>query len=230
MAGKRQYNRATCWTDEYLLELIEDRQSGRTLQEIGDDLGVTRERVRQLLLEAEIRGLWDGLPLHAKPDAFRTPQAKTVLARAKHGAGSLQEVANDTGVCVTTVGKILGRHEPELRQECRQNYPLECAGADEIRRLYWEEGLSTVQIAKHFNTAQSAVAQFMKRNSIPTRPSNQSTSLLSKAGPQRVRSMYWDDEMSCEGIAQEFGVSSSAVNQFMLRHGIERRSPGGARR
>ena len=39
-----------------------------------------------------------------------------------------------------------------------------------IKDLYWENGLTQDEIARHYNVWQSAVRYFMKRNKIPTRP------------------------------------------------------------
>jgi hypothetical protein len=60
---------------------------------------------------------------------------------------------------------------------------LVAAGADEVRRLYWEEGLSQPQIGAKYGVGASATRNFMARSGIPVRPFSE-TSLGRKHTPE----------------------------------------------
>lgn len=55
------------------------------------------------------------------------------------------------------------RIDPELN-------PIWAVGAEEIRRLYWDEGLPTTVIAAKLGVAHTSVQRYMRRQGIPLRP------------------------------------------------------------
>lgn len=50
---KRQLAAIDAWRKERNADIVKMRKAGKTLQDIGDTTGLTRERVRQLLAKAK---------------------------------------------------------------------------------------------------------------------------------------------------------------------------------
>lgn len=51
---------------------------------------------------------------------------------------------------------------------------------------------------------------------------------LAAAGVDEIRRLYWEESQSFTTIAEQFNVTPRAVQAYMKRHGIERRSRGEA--
>ncbi|MDA2918558.1 hypothetical protein MYX76_03515 [Desulfobacterota bacterium AH_259_B03_O07] len=97
---------------------------------------------------------------------------------------------------------------------------------EEIRRLYWDELLSTLEIAKKFNLpSHKAVKNYLKRHHIPIRSrleafrnyKRKTPSFLRNIGPQTlelIRKLHWQDKKSLPEIIKILNLNIS-LNQFI---------------
>lgn len=113
----------------------------------------------------------------------------------------------------------------------------------ELRRLYWDEGLSSAEIGELLGFTHSSVEALFRRNGIPRRTRGEAMQRVMQSGRWRrdptkfpfagtdaeeVRRLYWDEGLSTRAIGEQFGVCKEAVIGFMKRRGIPMRSRGEA--
>ena len=99
----------------------------------------------------------------------------------------------------------------------------------ELRRLYWDDGLSTREIAKKLSVNQNTVTHRMKVSGIPARSKSEATLLQRRKRKKErllseLRRLYWDDGLSTREIAKKLGVNQSTVTYKMKVYGISARS------
>lgn len=166
-------------------------------------------------------------------------------------AGTISMVGHSTGrqprACYQlVVSRIddLQRILPELLVRCRVKRPaIELLLADlegrtsrpkdaprtdgaAIRRLYWEEGLSIVEIGRRMGVSPSAIQRYMDRHNIPRRPPGPPPGPVDRLGPDELRRLYWEEGLSLAQIARQIGVHSVSVWAAFGRYGIPRRPQG----
>lgn len=99
---------------------------------------------------------------------------------------------------------------------------------EEIRRLYWEEGLSLQAIADRFELWSKNVLDIMRQNNIPRRSRAEAMVLVSVERLNRlseeVRRLYWEEGLSTHAVAKRLGVSYETIKRIMHRYSIPRRS------
>lgn len=94
---------------------------------------------------------------------------------------------------------------------------------DVLRRLYVDEGMSTIEIGEKFDVTDSTIGNWMEKHGIerPEKPYKDKETL---------RQLYHDERMTTYGIAEKFGVVNSTITYWMKKHGIEARSISEVRR
>jgi len=58
--------------------------------------------------------------------------------------------------------------------------------SEEIRRLYWEENQSTIEIGNHYGVCSKVIWKIMKKNNIPIRSLKESAQLLNLKNPEKM--------------------------------------------
>lgn len=92
--------------------------------------------------------------------------------------------------------------------------------AEELQNLYWDQQLSTRQIARLFNRSQCWVRSELNKHHIHCRPAH---------GPElyhldlsEIRRLYLDEKLSTSAIAKRLGISQPIVWHKLHRLGITR--------
>lgn len=139
---------------------------------------------------------------------------------------SAREIAQDFAVSKTTVLRWLRDAGIETRllggQRSRVSDPTGYRpDAAELRRLYWQEGLSQVAIASRFGVRPETVGQWMRSGSIPARQWCRGWKDPDLAiHPLRLKEFYWDKRMSFRQIAALTKISSDVLRRCARDAGI----------
>lgn len=119
-----------------------------------------------------------------------------------------------------------------------QDTPDEVISADKgeswLREKYHTEKLSTVDIGELLDVYPSTISDWLNNHGIETRDKSEAASrgaLGDKVEKLKdadwLREQYHDEARSSSDIADDIGCDSVTVREWMERHGIERRPPGG---
>jgi DNA-binding CsgD family transcriptional regulator len=87
---------------------------------------------------------------------------------------------------------------------------------EEIRRLYEQDGLTCIKIARRYGVSESAVAYYLKDQNIPHHP-------FYKVPPDDIlRKMLSDLTKSNSDLAKELGISPTTLSRHIHRFGLHR--------
>lgn len=92
---------------------------------------------------------------------------------------------------------------------------------DELRRLYWSEGMSCAEIGEHFGTCASTIYNWMEKFDIERRSQTEAQQKVLDA--DKVRRLYKTEGLTQKEVAERLDTSRSCVMKNMKRHGIESR-------
>jgi transposase-like protein len=97
---------------------------------------------------------------------------------------------------------------------------------EELRRLYWDEGLTARAIGTMHGVSGTTIRRWMRKHSIPRRTSAEiRRRLLCTA--EELHRLYWDEGLSAAAIGDMHDVTPGAVYRLMRKHGVPCRWPGG---
>jgi hypothetical protein len=96
--------------------------------------------------------------------------------------------------------------------------------SDELRRLYWDEGLSLTEVGDELGISADATRELMQEHGIPRRDAGGHNYI--DANADELERLYWDGGLSLGGVAEELDMSPATVRQRMEDFGIPRRGPG----
>lgn len=102
---------------------------------------------------------------------------------------------------------------------------------NELKKLYWECNLSTIQIASNFGCTKTTVLRRMRKYGIPRR--NLSEAHLKRSisiSQEHLKKLYCHDKLSTFEIAKKIGVSQPYIRRLLKKHGIKLRRAGVQRR
>lgn len=94
--------------------------------------------------------------------------------------------------------------------------------ADWLTHEYWTKGRSTADIAATCDVSATTIRTWMDKHGIDRR---QSADNPPYHDPDRLRTLYWDDELSLREIADKYGVSKRTILTHFQKHNIDRRPP-----
>jgi len=95
--------------------------------------------------------------------------------------------------------------------------------AEEIRRLYWDEGLTSHQIGELLGVSNTTILDLMRHYNIPTRQGGHVPSLTAESA-EEIRRLYWDEELAPSEIADQLHVTTGIVCYSMKKNNIPTRS------
>lgn len=125
---------------------------------------------------------------------------------------SQREIATELGCSRKTVGNWLDRFGINRERPWRNPERL-----SELR----QQGLSLSEIGERLGTCQSNISRWMREFDLDT-------SRLSSDEPwhdeERLRELYWEEELDMQEIAEELGCSRITVQEWMDKLDIETRS------
>jgi transposase len=93
---------------------------------------------------------------------------------------------------------------------------------EELRRLYWEEGLDVPQIAKKLEETRQVVSKAMKRARIELRPRG-GKKLFDDEIINQIIDSYVNQGMTQSEVAEKFGCSHKTIGNILLREGKQAR-------
>jgi len=92
----------------------------------------------------------------------------------------------------------------------RRPFPL---SKEELYKLYWIDGLSTVEIAKRIGVPSATVYAYMKEYGIPIRKKTRITK-------EELYKLYWIEGLSTREIAKRVGMQQSTILRLMKKYDI----------
>lgn len=126
-------------SDDRVPQIMDMRAQGATLEEIGAALGVTRERVRQIVIKAGVQDQFKHRPASLRE--------REVMQQYADGAG-LVYVSNLLGISTSRMRSLLMRHGVPLRpaQKFSKRLPETISNAERAAALY-HQGYKAKEIA-----------------------------------------------------------------------------------
>ena len=88
---------------------------------------------------------------------------------------------------------------------------------EEIKKLYIEEGLSTTQISKKFETDATTINKRLKKQGIKV----QDKRIRNDLDDEEIKKLYIEEELSTYQIGEKFGVYHSTINKRLKKQGIK---------
>jgi hypothetical protein len=120
-------------TVERLLEVYHLYEEAQSLRTVGQKMGVSRERIRQLLEKGSEAGLFEYKPLKF-PLVYKNPIPKKKILRDYKKFLRLKAVAKSNGISTTHLSKLLDLHQitnEDLKMARKEGERAKC-----IRRYY----------------------------------------------------------------------------------------------
>jgi hypothetical protein len=96
----------------------------------------------------------------------------------------------------------------------------------ELRRLYWDEGLSTTEIGGRLGVSHETVRRWMNADGIARRPpaaSGGGCPSPLRPDPEELRRLYWEEGLSCPEIGRRCRVLPATVMYWLAAAGVPRR-------
>jgi len=150
------------------------------------------------------------------------PWKNEELLRQKYCAEGLtiQELADKWDTSFSTIRYYKDKYNIEGRPNGISPKALNATDED-LWRLYWDEGLSVIELADELDTSESWVVREMEKRSIPRETPDQEKGTEWKDA-ERLERLYWDEGLTLEEIGNELGCSASTVAGWMERFNIDR--------
>lgn len=142
---------------------------------------------------------------------------------------SAVDIAEECNVSPSTVCNWLERHGIERRDRHKAQAEGDIAPLRDrewLKTEYWERGKTATEIGEELGVYDSTVNRWLDRHDIEKKGQS-----VARAGEEIeqledaewLRKQYYERELSTVEIAEKVGVTSRCVNDWMQRHGIERR-------
>ena len=107
-------------------------------------------------------------------------------------------------------GALRGKWHPKFRNDLNDK---------EIRKLYIEGGLSTIQIAKKFGASNQTIGRRLREQGVKLRNKNVRDDL----DDEEIKKLYIEGELSTIQIAKKFGVSPKTISKRLRKQKIKLR-------
>ncbi|MBI4983565.1 restriction endonuclease [Candidatus Woesearchaeota archaeon] len=128
-----------------------------------------------------------------------------------------QELSVSTGTVFSHLKKYIPQEERKERQHKRASTP-DATNAKAFKSLYLH-GLSTIQIAKKFNTTSGIVRYALKKQGVDTSKNGKYKNKLKEADLEKIRELY-EKTGSILETAKIFGLYPSSVHNRLRQFGI----------
>lgn len=193
---------------------------GETLQSIGDDYGITRERVRQIVNKEGVffDEISDDLVKIRFLDSI-TDEEHDALRAYQTGDLSMSEIADKRGLCANRLNKIKQTLGIETHHRFRY-HPDRDRRIREIPKLY-TAGVPIDEIVERFDLhATEHVYYYLKQAGVDMKKHRRSASLEGQKDEviAAIQSGLNDREVS-----EKFDASEAGVWKFRMRHGLMKR-------
>ena len=204
LAGGRQPKHARSFLEQ---AWVHDR---RTLQDIGDEMGLTRERVRQLTE----RYLLTRGPGPDPADKLPEPLLRHLVEVQNL---SLQEIAKRTGVSAKDVSDLIDRWgvaRLRVHERLGLTKPL-------LEEMYLGRRMSVLSIAEDLSVPRQAVSAALSYHGIPLRSRQEAISRgLDQVLTPEYLQRRLDEGAIVSDIADEHETTVTTVNKYLERAGL----------
>lgn len=135
---------------------------------------------------------------------------------------SIPDIADKWDCGTTTVEQWLDKHSIDKRDRggLPNDHPLK--DAQELRRLYWEEGLSQGDLAERFDVYRKVVSKYMDQHGIDARLGNASNTDMPWQDKDRLERLYLDEQMTITEIAEKWDCGEGTISRWLSVHGTPR--------
>jgi len=209
--------------NERQTKMIAMYQKGHTLQEVGDEFGVTRERVRQIMSKFGVESRSPG----RGPKVIDDLTCASIVKMYQEGASQSALIRLFSEVPAYRVRRILIDNGVTLRQGDDIWYTNPRRIPDEIREeaiKMYQAGASTVAVAQEFGVAQAWVHRFLKTKNL-LRESKFATrsprTIFSYEEKLRMVELY-ESGLSTIKVAKQLGIKAGTVASIVRRFGSMR--------
>lgn len=100
--------------------------------------------------------------------------------------------------------------------------------ANRLKSMYHGEQMTIAEIAERLDVTWQTVWRNMKEQGIRRRPPGSQKPDASYKVEEDLRRLYWKEGKSLQDISEMFDVSSTTIEYWMEKHGIDRRAGGAA--
>ena len=101
-----------------------------------------------------------------------------------------------------------GRWHPNFRDDLDDK---------EIKKLYIEKGLSTVQIGEKFGVSDSTISRRLKRQGVKVQDKN----IRNDLDNEEIKKLYIEEGLSTYQIGEKFGASDGTISTRLKKQGIK---------
>ncbi len=109
---------------------------------------------------------------------------------------------------------------------------------EHFMKLHHKQNVPLVEIAKRFNVSVSSLIRLKKQYDIPTNKDirrglyeqRKQVSLERQTSPEKIKLLYWDENLSLAEIGKRFNVDRAVVFGYMKRYKIQIRNKSQARK
>jgi len=146
---------------------------------------------------------------------------------------SATEIGDECDVSTDAVSSWLDRHGIERRGPSEAQADGEIGPLKDpewLRTQYWDEGKTAEEIGTELGVYGSTVNRWLNRHNIEKKGQSVARageSIRQLEDAEWLREQYHKHGLSTVKIGEKLGVSSRCVNDWMRRHGIERRGMEG---
>ena len=114
----------------------------------------------------------------------------------------------------------------EVEEESEEQSSRSLLTRDELLELYEDEGMSFTEIAHHYDVTPSTISYYARKYNIETSHNRTSFEGSELDSEEYLQEKYWDEEMTMQEIADEFGCSDGTVMRYMRKYEITPRRQG----
>lgn len=156
--------------------IVEAYASGKTLREVGEQVGVSRERVRQRLEEAGYqRRKYTSSVLNVLGAKRRGKKVDQTLPKAdleqlyNRERLSIPQIAKIKGISTHAVWLRLVKHNIPRRQK-RDYGDNQNIATEDLKRMYLGDGMTAAEVAARFGVSKASMKILLSRRRILKKP------------------------------------------------------------
>ena len=158
---------------------------------------------------------------------LRGSLAKANLVALHHDQGlTIREIAAKLSVSVATVYRAFEYHDVQLQDvhiEYHKHHLRDLLTKDALTAALIDEDLTVAQIAARYDCSVQTIYTYLTRHDIELPERSPKTHKPAGLTVENITALYNTQRLSLQAVAEEVGVSSKALRDFMDSHGIARR-------
>ena len=142
---------------------------------------------------------------------------------------TLEEMGEIAGVSATTIKRKMGKHDVETKSvaQAQTDGDLEqLKNPDWLREQHWENNHTLSEIGEMVGVSDTAVIRKMEDYDVETKTRAQAQTdgdIEQLRDREWLKNQYWERGRTLADIGDELDVTDVTVNEWMKKHGIERR-------